>query len=186
MNSIENGVTEYKILRPFKYYCKDAGAEIEASFITLHEPDFSNMKPHLKLQQLTTRLMLEAAELANKKKKDDETEEEFKTEKAGTEAKPLHEQVDKSEDKPDDMVKAVHAALMMSETVDASDMVSMFIKMVDNSNAKKPVAKIDGKYSLTRVHVERMANNDVLGVAMRWCAFFAMPDFLQNSESDGL
>ncbi len=169
--SIETGVTEYNLSRPFTYYCKDFGGETEARVITLHEPDFSNVKSHLKLQQMTTRLIMETQKIQKKINSD-----------FGVESPPLHEIADDIEEEAEKHSELIGGILMMCDSVDPYEFVDLFIAMIENPKAKKPVAKVDGKYALTKVHIERMDNNDVLGVACRWCAFFAMPDFLKSGK----
>lgn len=183
--SIENGVTEYKLLRPFEYYCNEDKMDKEAYEIVLREPCPEVQNEFFCIQQLVTSIFLEinSSDQVKSLISDSKSESEDFVLESGEEVKPIHEMSSDEKEGMKDMGNMLKLGLMMSQKVNAGTFVELFKKIATNKHASKPIAMIDGKVSLTRVHLSRMHPNDVLGIAAEWCGFFAMPDFLMNRES---
>lgn len=162
---IEDGTTEYRIQRPFKYSHK--GASLEAEFCELFEPGMEHAKYYLKLKQMVVRAQLEAAKVA----KELGFSEGDEMGMAGEEVQPMHDQTDEIESQAEEMEGLLLTTLQMSEKVDISQFVEIFSKMCF-ANSKKNICMVDGKEKMTEVLFNRMHPEDAFSLAVRWASFF--------------
>lgn len=178
--SIENGNTKQELLQPFNYYDKDHGGDVEAVFIELREPKACHRKQAAKIRQIAMLACLGFESVVeklggkNKKKKDDES--------IGEELTLLKDSVEEIESDTDNLVSVLGLALPACEDISLDELIDLWIEMATESS--KPIAMVDNKYALTKVHIDRMSFEDLLGVVVRWTAFFGMPPEMQKAFTE--
>jgi hypothetical protein len=173
---IEDGTTEYRLQRPFKYSHK--GASLEAEFCELFEPGMEHVKYYLKLKQMIVRAQLEASKTI--RSLGYSGDEELGT--AGEELKPLHEDVDEIEKQAAEGEAALAIVLQMSESVDICTFVRAFSKLCF-AKSKKNICMVDGNEKMTEALFDRMHPEEAFNLAVRWCNFFVTA--LAGQEENG-
>jgi hypothetical protein len=170
--SIVNGETVFVLSRPVKY-SRGGNSQIEGTIVTLREPGMEHSKFYLKLRQMLTRCQMEFAKQA----------EELKA--FGDQQKALHEDTDRIENETEDMIDTFLTLLMASETVDVSQFVETFYKMVTMSSCKA-VCLFDDIQPMTSALWDKLYPEDAFKMAVRWCVFFGMPSDGQGKIISGL
>ena len=172
--SIKSGTTEYPLIHPFSYSYK--GSSTNASIIVLQEPAIEHIKYYSRLKQMIIRSQMELAKSADEINK--------MRESVGEVVVDFADKSDKYEQSIEDMHGAIEMCIMAAETVDAAVFLSTFEKMAC-SHVKKSIAMIDGKTVMTSALWDRLHPDDVMGMAFRWCSFFAMPSAEGTKTTSG-
>ena len=161
---IPEGNFNFQLSRPIEY--KFMGSSAETTSITLYEPGMEHLKFYPKLKQMLTRCSIEF-----------QTKKETIEQMAGDVVKPLHEDTETIENDSEGLAEALAVMLNASESVDMVDFLQTFKKMVLmplEGNAR-PICKVDDNCNMTEMIWSKLRPNDVEKMAVRWCAFFAMP-----------
>lgn len=161
---IEDGTTEYKLKHQLEYRLKGQ-AEV-AKFIVLKEPTMDHVKHYLKLKQMIMCAQMDLAKQASEINK--------LRDAMGTEVKPFSEDVQALESEADDMTEAISLSLQAAPNVDIGLFIETFEAMAC-MKARRAICVIDDVVPMTSALWDNLNPNDAFDMAVRWCAFFAMP-----------
>ncbi|MCP4489041.1 MAG: hypothetical protein GY820_17270 [Gammaproteobacteria bacterium] len=164
--SIENGETVYGLKRPIKYHSQTAGGETEATEILLREPSYQHAHEAWSIRQDLMSVVRELQVVA---------QAEEATQIASGESKPFHENTEAYESESEMLYDMLKEGIFMAKSIDIGAFVDKFIKMVSRTDSLKCLAMLNGETRLKQTHIESMSPDDVLGVALWWACFFAMP-----------
>lgn len=162
--SIKDGTYKFKLSKELEYKFK--GSTRKTDFVVLKEPVMGHIKFYSKLKQMVTRVQMELAEQYSKLNK--------MREDIGDVVKPMNDTADRIEDEADDTFQALSLGMQSSEKVDLSVFIEIFRKMI-LSPAKKSICLVNGDVVMTDALWDKLEPDCALDMAVRWCAFFAMP-----------
>lgn len=171
---IEDGTYEFTLSRALEY--RADGEAAYASTIILREPGMDHLKFYARLKQMLMRAQMELATQAGEINK--------MREAIGQEVKPLNEDAQGLEEQTDDIADGISLALQAANNVDMADFVETFRQMAC-LKARRPIALIDGKQAMTDPLWATLKPDDAINMAVRWCAFFAMPSEQGGQTTSG-
>lgn len=172
---IQEGKVEFFLTRSFDY-TPGKGQTEKATHLVLQEHGMEHLGHWMQMRQMVTRAMTSMA----LKFKDQEVPGDSVV--VGQEVKGIKD-VDAEEygQESKEAEEAINMALMMADDVDASEFVEIFGKMVV-TNKGRSICLVDGVVPMTSSLWLKMKPEDAYNAAVRWAAFFAMPDALANNE----
>jgi hypothetical protein len=169
---IKEGTYDFTLSKPLSYK-PFKGKDTETNLIVLNEPSMEHIKFYLRLKQMLTRSQMELAKQAGQLQ-----------DTIGEVVKPLQDQVDKIESETDQAFEMFSVCLQASESVDIGQFIGTFENMA-LTPAKKAICRVDGQVNMTSALWDNLQPEDAFNMAVRWCAFFAMPSLEGvNKESE--
>jgi len=163
--SIKDGEIEHELSRPLDY--KFMGNSEVANHVVLKEPTMDHVKFYSKLKQMVVKAQLELAKNSGELKK--------MSDGIGEVVKPLDETAKTIEEEFEDTAAGLKFSLETSDKVDLSVFMETFKGMVLAPGAKKTICSVEGKVVMTDALWNKLKPDDAIEIAVRWCAFFAMP-----------
>ena len=172
--SIRTGTTDYYLKRPFPYKNPASTKPIDATFITLREPTADHQEGFWIMRQYIRRAEVSAMKLLSV------VQDSSVSEIIGSQTEKFHNTVDRieEEDSADESKNDEgFSTIILAGEVDIVKFMNTFKKMV-TTNARKSLALVDGEESvpLNAALMGKMNPDDLLGLAIRWCAFFIMSE----------
>lgn len=176
---IQDGKTQYTLTRPVLTAFGGEGSR-EATWLELREPTSAHSRHYFKIMQM----IMKAQALAAKFAKDIGLEDDDKIDgTTGGVSKALHE-VDENEhaESTESQEEAIRWCLSISG-VDIGELVEHFRRMACAGANVASICAVEGEVPMKAGIWQLMHPNDQLGAAIRWAAFFAMPDATQKPAS---
>lgn len=173
--TMQDGITHYNLKKPLSY--QFGGQTVRAQFLELREPGMEHSSHYFKLRQMVTRACVEITAMFEAWDLDSGRSSVV----AGGEVKKTHEQDEAGHaDETEEAIEMISMALHMAEKVDLDQFLKIFAEMACNEGGKS-ICAVDGRVAMTKGIWANMSLDDALGAAVRWSAFFAMPDVLGSS-----
>jgi hypothetical protein len=160
--SIQDGSFDFQLTKPLKY----SGTQ-EATFVKLQEPGMEHIKHYSKLKQMMTRAQMELARKAS--------DLQDIQSNVGEIVESFDKQAEQIESEFDQNYQGIKLMIESAESVDFSEFVGTFEKMVCVSTPRKAICLVDGKITMNDVLWKNLRPDDAIEMALRWCAFFGMP-----------
>lgn len=171
---IKDGTTTFELSRPIEY--RHNGDAVETTNIVLKEPGMDHVQHYLKLKQLIMQSQMGLAKYADKI---NEVRDSI-----GDVVKPLTENVDQLEEDTKSFEKMISFSLQTAENIDIAQFISIF-KTMATMKGRTSICMIDGRRTMTGPIWDTLKPDDAFDMAIRWCAFFAMPSIGGDRISSG-